>query len=72
MDTLTLDQIAAKIATAEKGLATVTDAYDRNVLTQIRDEYSRYALARGKQEAKAEAAAAEAAAAQAVKPAAVG
>ena len=59
MDTLTLDQIQAKIATAEKGLATVTDAYDRNMLTQIRDEYRRYAAERSKQEAKLAAAAAE-------------
>jgi hypothetical protein len=61
MDTLTLDQIAAKIATAERGLATATDPYDRNMLIQIRDEYRRYAVERGKQEAKRAAAAAEAA-----------
>jgi hypothetical protein len=61
MDTLTLDQIAAKIATAEKSLATVTDAYDRNMLIQIRDEYQRYAAERAKQEAKLAAAAAAAA-----------
>jgi hypothetical protein len=52
MATLTLDQIAAKIATAEKGLATATTAYDRNLLTQIRDEYQRYANERAKAEAK--------------------
>jgi len=52
MSTLTLDQIAAKIATAEKGLATATSPYERNLLTQIRDEYQRYATERGKQEAK--------------------
>jgi hypothetical protein len=58
MATLTLDQIAAKIATAEKGLATATTPYDRNLLTQIRDEYQRYAVERGKAEAKLAAAAA--------------
>jgi hypothetical protein len=67
MDTLTLDQIEAKIATAEKGLATATDAYDRNVLTRIRDEYRRYATERAKQEAKLAAAAAEAAKATAAR-----
>jgi hypothetical protein len=58
MATLTLEQIAAKIATAEKGLATATTPYDRNLLTQIRDEYQRYAVERGKAEAKLAAAAA--------------
>jgi hypothetical protein len=58
MSALTLDQIAAKIATAENGLATVTNPYERNLLTQIRDEYQRYAVERGKQEAKLAAAAA--------------
>jgi hypothetical protein len=52
MSTLTLDQIAAKIATAENGLATATSPYERNLLTQIRDEYQRYATERSKQEAK--------------------
>jgi hypothetical protein len=61
MSTLTLDQIKAKIATAEQGLATATDPYDRNVLAQIRDEYQRYSTERTKQEAKLAAAAAEAA-----------
>ena len=60
MDTLTLDQIATKIATAELGLTTAT-GYERNMLIQIRDEYRRYATERGKQEAKLAAAAAEAA-----------
>jgi hypothetical protein len=59
MDTLTLDQIAAKIATAELGLTTATGIYERNMLIQIRDEYRRYATERGKQEAKLAAAAAE-------------
>jgi hypothetical protein len=59
MDTLTLDQIAAKIATAELGLTTATGVYERNMLIQIRDEYRRYATERGKQEAKLAAAAAE-------------
>jgi hypothetical protein len=58
MSTLTLDQIAAKIATAENGLATATSPYERNLLTQIRDEYQRYAAERTKQEAKRAAAAA--------------
>ena len=58
MSALTLDQIAAKIATAENGLATVTNPYERNLLTQIRDEYQRYAVERGKQEAKLASAAA--------------
>jgi hypothetical protein len=65
MDTLTLDQIAAKIATAELGLTTATGSYERNMLIQIRDEYRRYATERGKQEAKLAAAAAEVAAAAA-------
>ncbi|HTA08293.1 MAG TPA: hypothetical protein VK836_07285 [Streptosporangiaceae bacterium] len=59
MDTLTLDQIATKIATAELGLTTATGIYERNMLTQIRDEYRRYATERAKQEAKLAAAAAE-------------
>jgi hypothetical protein len=46
---LTLDQIAAKIATVERRLAEATTQYDRNVCTQIRDEYKRYAEARAKQ-----------------------
>lgn len=57
MAPLTLDQIAAKIATAENGLATATNPYDRNLLTQIRDEYQRYAVERGNEEAKLAAAA---------------
>jgi hypothetical protein len=59
MDTLTLDQIEAKIATAELGLTTATGIYERNMLIQIRDEYRRYATERAKQEAKLAAAAAE-------------
>jgi hypothetical protein len=53
---LTLDQIAAKIATAEAGLAAATTQYDRNMFAQIRDEYRRYAAERTKQMAKAAAA----------------
>ena len=53
---LTLEQIAAKIATAEAGLAAATTDYDRNVFAQIRDEYRRYAAERTKQIAKAAAA----------------
>jgi len=50
---LTLDQIAAKIATAEVGLASATTQYDRNVLAQVCDDYRRYAAERTKQIAKA-------------------
>ena len=56
MSALTLDQIAAKIATAEAGLAAATTQYDRNMFAQIRDEYRRYAAERTKQMAKAAAA----------------
>jgi len=56
MAALTQDQIAAKIATAEHGLATATTQYDRNVCGQIRDEYKRYANERAKQIAKLAAA----------------
>lgn len=56
MSALTLEQIAAKIATAEAGLASAAAQYDRNVLTQIRDEYQRYAAERTKQMARAAAA----------------
>jgi hypothetical protein len=54
---LTLDQIAAKIATAVAGLASATTQYDRNVLAQVRDDYRRYHADRTKQMAKAAAAA---------------
>ena len=56
MSPLTLEQIAAKIATAEAGLATATTDYDRNMFAQIRDEYRRYDAERTKQIAKAAAA----------------
>ena len=56
MSALTLDQIAAKIATAEAGLAAATTQYDRNMFAQIRDEYRRYAAERTKQMAKTAAA----------------
>jgi hypothetical protein len=49
---LTLEEIAAKLATAESGLSAATSQYDRNVFTQIRDEYKRYAAERSKQIAK--------------------
>ncbi len=52
MVALTLDEIAAKIATAEAGLAAATTQYDRNVCAQIRDQYQRYAAERTKQIAK--------------------
>jgi hypothetical protein len=35
----TLAQIAAKIATADSGLAAATSQYDRNVFAQILDDY---------------------------------
>ena len=56
MSPLTLEQIAAKIAVAEAGLAAATTQYDRNVFAQIRDEYRRYAAERTKQIANAAAA----------------
>ncbi len=57
MAALTLEQIAAKIATAESGFAAATSQYDRNVYAQIRDEYKRYAAERAKEVAKQAAAA---------------
>jgi|HubBroStandDraft_4_1064222.scaffolds.fasta_scaffold5910316_1 hypothetical protein len=52
MTALTLEQIAAKTATAEAGLAAATTEYDRNVFVLIRDEYRRYAVERTKQIAR--------------------
>jgi hypothetical protein len=52
MAALTLEEIAAKIATAENGLAAATSRYDRNVFAQIRDEYKRHAAERAKEMAK--------------------
>jgi hypothetical protein len=52
MVALTLEEIAAKIATAERGFASATSQYDRNVFGQIRDEYKRYAAERAKEIAK--------------------
>jgi hypothetical protein len=46
MTALTLEEIAAKIATAESGIAAATSQYDRNVFAQIRDEYRNYAAER--------------------------
>ena len=57
MAALTQDEIAIKIATAENSLATATSQYDRNMYTQIRDEYRRYADQRAKDIAKLAAAA---------------
>ncbi len=56
MATLTLDEIAAKIAKAESSFAAATSQYDRNVLAQIRDEYKRYAAERAAEIAKQAAA----------------
>jgi len=56
MATLTQDEIATKIATAEDCLARATSQYDRNMFTQIRDEYQRYADQRAKDIAKLAAA----------------
>lgn len=52
MAVLTLEEIAAKIATAESSFAAATSQYDRNMFAQIRDEYKRYAAERAKQIAK--------------------
>jgi hypothetical protein len=54
---LTLEEIAAKIATAEAGLASATTQYDRNVFIEIIGEYRRYADERAKEIAKLAAAA---------------
>ena len=56
MATLTIGEIAAKIARAESGIAAATSQYDRNVLAQIRDEYQRYAAERAKEIGKQAAA----------------
>ena len=52
MAALTQDEIATKIATAENSLAKATSQYDRNMYTQIRDEYRRLADQRAKEIAK--------------------
>jgi hypothetical protein len=52
MAAMTLEEIAARIATAESGLAAATSQYERNVFAQILDEYKRYAAARAKEIAK--------------------
>jgi hypothetical protein len=57
MAALTLEEIAAKIATAESSLVAATSQYDRNVCAQILDEYKRYAAERAKEIAKQAAAA---------------
>ncbi len=56
MDALTQDEIATKIAIAENALARATSQYDRNMFTQIRDDYKRYADRRAKETAKLAAA----------------
>jgi hypothetical protein len=56
MAALTQDEIAGKIATAENGLANATSQYDRNMFSQIRDEYQRYADQRAKEIGKLSAA----------------
>jgi hypothetical protein len=57
MATLTLEEIAAKIATAASRFAAATSQYDRNMYAQIRDEYTHYAAERAKEMAKQAAAA---------------
>lgn len=65
MTTLTQDEIAVKIATAESGYAAATSQYNRNVFAQIRDEYKRYAVQRAKEIERETAAAASTAASSA-------
>jgi len=57
MAALTLDEIAAKIATADSRFAAATSQYDRNVSALIRAEYKRYAAERASEIAKQAAAA---------------
>jgi len=57
MSTLTLEEISARIATAQAGLASAATQYDRNMFTQIIGEYQRYADERSKEIAKVAAAA---------------
>jgi hypothetical protein len=52
MAALTQDEIAARIAAAENGLAKATSQYERNIYAQIRAEYQRYAELRAKETAK--------------------
>jgi hypothetical protein len=56
MSALTLDEIAAKIAAADSGVAAATSPYDRNVSALIRAEYKRYAAERATEIAKQAAA----------------
>ena len=56
MAALTLDEIAAKIATADSGFAAAKSQYDRNVFALIRNEYKRYAAERANEIAKQAAA----------------
>jgi hypothetical protein len=46
MSMLTIAQIDQKIRTAQEGLARAGDAYDRNIYTQIQNEYEAYRKAR--------------------------
>jgi hypothetical protein len=61
MATMTQDEIAAKIATAETSFASAVSQYDRNLAALIRDEYQAYGLQRAKEIAAAAAVAALAA-----------
>jgi len=61
MATMTQDEIAAKIATAETSFASAVSQYDRNLAALIRDEYQAYSLQRAKEIAAAAAVAALAA-----------
>ena len=56
MATLTLEEIAAKIATVESGLTAAATQYDRNVFAQTTDDCKRYAAERAKHTAKQAAA----------------
>jgi hypothetical protein len=57
MATMTQDEIAAKIATAEASYASAVSQYDRNLAALIRDEYQAYGVQRAKEIAAAAAAA---------------
>ncbi|HSR85280.1 MAG TPA: hypothetical protein VLM11_13980 [Streptosporangiaceae bacterium] len=52
MSLLTIEQIDAKIATAQERYDAATDEYDRNVCAQIRDEYRAYRKERLEKAAK--------------------
>jgi hypothetical protein len=61
MATMTQDEIAAKIATAETSFASAVSQYDRNLAALIRDESQAYGVQRAKEIAAAAAVAALAA-----------